>query len=108
MKEGQLPPTDGWVSGRDSEKVVTILFKNRQEPRTFYSRDWKNEYAPYDTKLGTKRLIENVIDRHLKNSIQLFYSYNDSENPKERTLIKFYQNGDELEITPELLEILRS
>lgn len=106
MKDGQLPPPGGWVSGRDSDKVVTIRFKNRDEPRTFYSRDWKNPSSSYDSEYGTKCLVRNVIQRHLSNSIEVFYSYNDAVNPKDRTLIEYYEYGVKRQLTAELLAAL--
>ena len=107
-------PKDGWKSPRDSDKVVTILFKRDQTWRTFYSWDWKGKFGAYQctdgsiNDYGLNGLRARVINKHLHASSRLFVSKNDSQDPKKRTLLEYYEDGIRQELTPQLLTRLQT
>jgi len=106
----KIRPKDGWKRGRDSKYVLTVRFisgPRSSEPMTYYSDDWDDfmseEYKP---KLGLEKL-NDLKEKHINKSLELFLAFNDSFNPKKRTLIEYYKNGHKKNITPELIAKLQ-
>lgn len=94
-------PKGGWKLGQDSFNVFVVWFQDGNV-RTMYSLDWKHKFSRMrDEKIGWAR-YELLVTKYGANARNILISKNDSAVPRERTLLRYYQEGVQVEITDEL------